>query len=193
MRYEIRLSGAGGQGLILAGVILAEAASIYDGRYVCQSQSYGPEARGGACKSEIIISDEEIDYPKVTRPDLLLAMNQRSCDLYFFDLKQDGILIVDGTFVKQLPTTRAISIPFTKIAKERIGNEVAANMVALGAIVTITKVVSLNSLETAMLNRVPKGTEKLNKAAMEIGIEVAKDYLLQEREVKTSYASPSDE
>src|SRR5512139_2762594 len=98
-RYEIRLSGSGGQGLILAGVILAEAAGIHDGKYVCQTQSYGPEARGGASKAEVIISDEEIDYPKAMKPDLLLAMNQRSCDTYLFDLKPNGVLVVDSTFV----------------------------------------------------------------------------------------------
>lgn len=86
-RYEIRLSGSGGQGLIIAGIILAEAAGIYDGKFVCQTQSYGPEARGGASKAEVVISDEEIDYPKAIKPDLLLAMNQKSCDVYFFDLK----------------------------------------------------------------------------------------------------------
>lgn len=105
-RYEIRLSGSGGQGLIVAGIILAEAAGIHDGKYVCQTQSYGPEARGGASKAEVVISEEEIDYPKAIKPDVLLAMNQKACDAYFFDMKPDGMLVVDSTFVKQLPTTR---------------------------------------------------------------------------------------
>ncbi len=82
-RYEIRLSGTGGQGLIFAGIILAEAAGIHDGKYVCQTQSYGPEARGGASKAEVVISDREIDYPEAIKPDLLLAMSQKSCDAYF--------------------------------------------------------------------------------------------------------------
>ncbi len=89
-RYEIRFSGAGGQGLILAGVIMAEAASIYEGIQAVQSQSYGPEARGGASKSEVIISDGPIDYPKATIVDALLALTQEACDKYSHDLKEGG-------------------------------------------------------------------------------------------------------
>jgi len=87
-RYEIRLSGSGGQGLILMGIILAEAIGIYDGKFVAQTQSYGPEARGGSSKSEVIVSDEEIDYPKAMQPDLLLAMNQKSCDDFYLGSSQ---------------------------------------------------------------------------------------------------------
>jgi 2-oxoglutarate ferredoxin oxidoreductase subunit gamma len=176
-RYEIRLSGSGGQGLIIAGIILAEAAGIHDGKYVCQTQSYGPEARGGASKAEVVISDEEIDYPKAIKPDLLLAMNQRSCDSFFFDLKANGTLIVDSTFVKQLPTSRAIAIPFTQIARNELGKEMVANIVALGALTRLTGVVSLKSLEAAILSRVPAGTEELNRKALTAGIEAAKRYL----------------
>ncbi|MCE5336218.1 MAG: 2-oxoacid:acceptor oxidoreductase family protein [Desulfobacteraceae bacterium] len=174
-RYEIRLSGSGGQGLIFAGIILAEAAGIHDGKFVCQTQSYGPEARGGASKAEVIISDHEIDYPKAIKPDLLLAMNQKSCDSYFFDLKPGGMLIIDSTFVKQLPTTRAIGIPFTQICREKLGKEVGANIVALGALATLSGVVSLSSLEAAVRNRIPRGTEDYNMKALELGIESAKD------------------
>jgi 2-oxoglutarate ferredoxin oxidoreductase subunit gamma len=176
-RYEIRLAGSGGQGLIIAGIILAEAAGVYDGKEVCQTQSYGPEARGGASKAEVVISDAEIDYPKAIKPDLLLAMNQKSCDAYFFDLKPNGTLIVDSTFVKQLPTTRAISIPFTQIARTQVGKEMTANIVALGALVTLTSVVTRASLETAVLQRVPPGTEELNRKALDAGVDAAKRYL----------------
>src|SRR4030043_511021 len=109
-RYEIRWSGSGGQGLILMGIVLAEAIGIYDGRYVAQTQRYGPEARGGSSKSEVVVSDDEIDYPKADRPDLLLAMNQRSCDDFFGDVKPDGLVIVDSTFVPQLPPVSAYGI-----------------------------------------------------------------------------------
>ena len=182
-RYEVRLSGSGGQGLIIAGIILAEAAGIYDGKYVCQTQSYGPEARGGASKAEVVISDEEIDYPKAIKPDLLLAMNQKSCDSFFFDLKPNGILIVDSTLVKQLPTTRAIAIPFTQIARSELKKEMVANIVALGALTKLTGIVSLKSLETAVLNRVPPGTQELNKSALEAGIEAAKRYIEEKEAV----------
>ena len=103
-RYEIRLSGSGGQGLILMGIVLAEAIGIFEGKHVAQTQSYGPEARGGSSKSEVIVSDEEIDYPKAMKLDLLLAMNQKSCDEFYLDLKPGGLLIVDSTFVKQIPS-----------------------------------------------------------------------------------------
>ncbi len=174
-RFEIRLAGAGGQGLILAGIILAEAAGLYDGKFVCQTQSYGPAARGGASKSEVVISDEEIDYPKAIQPDVLVAMNQKSLDTYLSDLKPDGLLIVDATLVAEIPDHQAIAIPFTRIARE-LGKEMAANIVALGALATLTGAVTRKSLETAVLARVPPGTAELNKKALAAGITAAKQY-----------------
>jgi len=176
-RYEIRLSGSGGQGLVTAGIILAEAVGLHPDRFVCQSQSYGPEARGGASKSEVIVSDEEIDYPKAIKPDVLLAVNQSACDTYPFDLKPGGTLIVDATLVKQLPTTRAAAIPFTRIARTEIGREGVANIVALGALTAITKVVPRKSLEEAVLSRVPAGTEEMNREALQAGIKAARRWL----------------
>jgi len=173
-RYEIRLSGSGGQGLILMGIILAEAIGIYDGKYVAQTQSYGPEARGGSSKSEVIVSDEEIDYPKAIRLDLLLAMNQKSCDEFYPDLKPEGMLIVDSTFVTQIPTPKAFQIPFTRLAREKFGREVVANIIALGALSQLTPIVSAKATESAVLARVPKGTEKLNRDALRAGMNAAK-------------------
>ena len=173
-RYEIRLSGSGGQGLILMGIILAEAIGIYDGKYVAQTQSYGPEARGGSSKSEVIVSDEEIDYPKAMKLDLLLAMNQKSCDEFFSDLKPEGTLIVDSTFVTQLPTPKAFQIPFTRIAREKFKREVVANIIALGTLSQLTPIVSAKAIESAVLARVPRGTEKLNRDALRAGIAAAK-------------------
>ncbi len=173
-RYEIRLSGAGGQGLIFAGIILAEAAGIHDGKYVCQTQSYGPEARGGSSKAEVVISDREIDYPKAIKPDLLLAMNQKACDAYFFDLKPAGMLIVDSTLVSQLPTTRAVAIPFTQIAREKLGKEIGANIIALGALAVLSGAVSLSSLEASVMSRIAPGTEDFYRKALELGIEAAR-------------------
>ncbi|MBP8625360.1 MAG: 2-oxoacid:acceptor oxidoreductase family protein [Syntrophorhabdaceae bacterium] len=172
-RYDIRLSGSGGQGIILMGIILAEAAGIYEGRFVSQTQSYGPEARGGSSKAEVVISDTEIDYPKAMRLDMLLAMNQKSCDDYYMDLKPEGILIVDSTFVKQIPIQRAFQIPFTKIARDKLGKEMVSNIVALGAITKLTDLVSSKAMEKAVLARVPKGTEKLNRDALNAGMAAA--------------------
>ncbi len=173
-RYEIRLAGAGGQGLILAGIILAEAAGVYDGKFVCQTQSYGPEARGGASKSEVVISEAEIDYPKAIQPDVLLAMNQKSLDTYLSDLKPDGLLLVDATLVKEIPDHHSVcAIPFTELARERLGKVMAANVVALGALARLTGAVSIPGLEAAVLARVPKGTEDLNRQALAAGVAAA--------------------
>ena len=175
-RYEIRLSGSGGQGIILSGIILAEALGLYGGKFVAQTQSYGPEARGGASKAEVIVSDEEIDYPKTIKLDLLLAMNQKSCDEYYRDLKEDGMLIVDSTFVTQVPTSRAIQIPFTKIAREKFHREIVANIISLGAITEFMDIISPRAMEEAVLVRVPKGTEKLNGDALKAGLMAARRF-----------------
>jgi 2-oxoglutarate ferredoxin oxidoreductase subunit gamma len=153
--------------------LLAEAAGVYEGKEVSQTQSYGPEARGGASKAEVVISNKDIDYPKAMKPDLLLAMNQASCDAYFSDLKPGGLLVVDSTLVEQIPTNRSVAIPFTQIAREKVGKEMVANVVALGAIASLSKIVSLKNLEVALLARVPRGTEEINRKALRAGIKAA--------------------
>ena len=173
-RCDIRLSGSGGQGLIMMGIILAEAIGVYDGKEVAQTQSYGPEARGGSSKAEVVVSDEEIDYPKAMKVDLLVAMNQKALDEYYGDLKSGGMLIVDSTFVKTIPATDTIQIPFTHIARDRFKKEMVANIVALGAISELTSVVSKKAIEAAVLARVPKGTEKLNRDALKAGMSAAR-------------------
>jgi len=173
-RYEVRLAGAGGQGLILAGVTLAEAVATYDGRHVAQTQSYGAEARGGASKAEVIISDGEIDYPKVVEADLLLAMNQEACDRYLCELKEDGILIVDTVNVRCVPARSAYRVPITRIAEETTGSRITANMVALGLIVGLTDVVSRDAIEAAVAKRAPKGSEESNLRALRAGLGAAK-------------------
>ncbi len=176
-RYEIRFSGSGGQGIITAAIIFAEAA-MYDGRFVCQTQSYGPEARGGKSKAEIVISTEEIDYPKVIQLDMLLAMNQESCDTYFFDFKPNGLLMVDSTFVEQLPTSRVISIPFTQISRDTFGTDMVANVIALGAVGQLCNIVTLKSMEKALTTRVPKGTKTINRKAFHTGVKAASEVKL---------------
>ena len=175
-RYEIRLAGSGGQGLILAGVILAEAAGIGDGKFVCQTQSYGPAARGGASKAEVVISDTEIDYPKAIRPDVLLALNQASLDKYLGDLKPGGVLLVDADLVREVQVEGAVAIPFTRLARE-LGKEMMANIVALGALATITQAVSAEGLKQAVLARVPPQTREMNQKALEAGMAAAGQYL----------------
>ena len=174
-KIEIRLSGSGGQGLILAGLILAEAAAIYEGKNAVQTQSYGPEARGGASKSEVIISNSEILYPKTTRLDYLLALNQESCDKYAHDLKDDGLLLVDTDAVEHLPPVKSISLPLVRTAREKIGRVMTTNIISLGALVGISQVVSPKALEQAVLKRVPRGTEQLNLKALEMGFKLAEE------------------
>ena len=174
-KIEIRLSGSGGQGLILAGVILAEAAAIQEGKNAVQTQSYGPEARGGSSKSEVIISNEDILYPKTTRLDYLLALNQESCDKYARDLKENGLLMVDSDAVEHIPPVRSISLPLVRTAREKVGKLMTTNIVSLGALVGLSKVVSRKSLERAVLSRVPKGTEELNLKALLLGFKLAED------------------
>jgi 2-oxoglutarate ferredoxin oxidoreductase subunit gamma len=172
-RYEIILAGEGGQGLLLAGLVLAEAAAIYDGKNAVQTQSYGPEARGGLSKSEVVISDGEIDYPKVLKADLILVMNQRACDKYYHYLKKGGLLIVDSGEVRRVPTSKAHRLPITRLAQEGTGQAITANVVALGLLVKLSGVVSEKAIEKAVMARAPKGTEEMNRRALEIGLEVA--------------------
>lgn len=172
-RVEIRLSGSGGQGLILAGVILAEAAAIYDKKNAVQTQSYGPEARGGASKSDVIISNSEILYPKTIRLDYLLALNQVSCDQYSIDLRENGLLLVDKDAVDHLPALQIVSLPLIRTAREKVGKVMTTNIVALGALVALSGIVKRESIKKAVLARVPKGTENLNLKALKLGFEMA--------------------
>jgi 2-oxoglutarate ferredoxin oxidoreductase subunit gamma len=170
MKKEIRLSGSGGQGLILAGIILAEGA-IMSKLNAVQSQSYGPEARGGASKSEVILCDEEINFPKVRKPDMLLSLTQKSYNEYSKDLKEDGILIVDSSIKlnSDLNIKNTYKIPMIKTARESIGREMVSNIVALGAIGEVLDIIDKENLKKAILGRVPKGTEELNIRAFEEG------------------------
>jgi len=172
-RFEIRLSGAGGQGIVLASIILAEAAGIFAGYNVSQTQSYGPEARGGRCKAEVVISSRPIDYPKAVQLDMMLAMNQASCDAYCFDFKPNGLLLVDSGLVDQVPTSRVVALPFTGIAREAAGRDMVANIVALGALGHFCPLLAPENLEAALVARVPPPTKEINSKALQAGISAA--------------------
>ncbi len=172
-RTEIRLSGSGGQGLILAGIILAEA-TILDGKNAVQSQSYGPEARGGASRAEIIISNASIDYPKVSKPDIMLALTEEAMKKYKNDLREDGFLIIDSSMEKPEHSYDILRVPILKTAQEKIGKVIVANIVALGTLTSATGIVSKESIERAVMDRVPKGTEDLNKIALYEGFKLGK-------------------
>jgi len=174
-RYEIRLSGSGGQGIILAGLILGEALSRKK-KHVAQSQTYGPEARGTACMSEVIVSEEEIDYPHAVSLDILVAMNQEGCDLNWKDLKPSGILIADSTLVKHIPTTEVIALPFTDMAIKATKGKMAANMGALGALVQVTSLLPLKTVEEVIAERSPRSFIEGNIVTFRLGARSARKH-----------------
>lgn len=180
-RYEIRLSGSGGQGMMLAAMLLCEALGADDHLNVVQTKSYGPEARGGASKADIVVSPNTIYYPKPVKLDLLLAMTQEALDKYYPDLKEQGTLIIDETLITNPPQSLHFSLPFTQLARDEVQNEMVANVISLGAIATITDIVPQDALVRAVLARAPKGTEEKNKLALEIGFRVGAEIRQQDR------------
>jgi len=176
MRIEIRFAGFGGQGIIKSGIITAAAASIHAGKNAVQTQSYGPESRGGACKSEVVISEEEIDFPKVVEPDILVLMSQHAYIEYVDDIKAGGTVILDPDMIpreKDSKNVKVFHVPATKIA-EGLGRKIVANIVMLGAFVAITRVLDENAVREAVKDNIPRGTEELNLAAFQKGYEYGK-------------------
>ncbi|MFB6097796.1 MAG: 2-oxoacid:acceptor oxidoreductase family protein [Salinibacter sp.] len=169
---QLRLSGAGGQGLITAGVILAEAA-LRDGKEVVQTQMYGPSARLGASRSEVIISDHEIAYPEVTDLDLLLCMSQEALEKYLPRARAETRVLVDASTTDFDPSEyenpeRIRELPITEVAKE-LGNKVVANVVALGVLNATEQLVAPESLQAAVRRRVPERFRALNEEALDTG------------------------
>jgi len=170
-RVDVRISGLGGQGVILAGQILGRAA-VHDGKYVVQTQSYGAEARGSAAKSEVIISNEKIGFPKVRKCDILVAMNQSAIDRHLRDLKENGILLVDEDIVKEVPSVKArvLRIPATRISEREFKSKIFANVVMLGALTREVEVVSEKVMERAIIESVSEETKEENIKAFRKGI-----------------------
>ena len=166
-KLEIRLAGSGGQGVILASVILAEAA-IQAGKYTAQSQSYGPEARGGSCKAETLISDEPIGFTKVQSPDFLMVLTQKSLDTYTKKLSEDCLILIDESLPspEDFPYSRVIRLPVLQTAKEKVGRLQTANIVAIGAINELLHLTDRETIEKAVLMHIPAGTEEINRTAL---------------------------
>jgi 2-oxoglutarate ferredoxin oxidoreductase subunit gamma len=174
-RLEVRIVGFGGQGIILCGYILGKAASLYDGNYATLTQAYGPEARGGACRAEVVISDETVDYPRVIRPNILAIMSQEGFSKFGRDLADGGHLLIENELVDPEGLPESIhprGIPATRIAETQ-GRRIMANLVMLGFLTGTTEVVSVAAMETAVANSVPRGTEALNLQAFRKGLEYA--------------------
>lgn len=179
-RYEVRIGGFGGQGVVTMAVVMGETLSLIDNKYVVQTQSYGPEARGGASKSEVVISDEEIDYPKVQEPDVFIVLSRAAYLEYIDGLKEGGTLIVDEDLVQvegELPkNVKVYKIPATRIADKEVGTKQATNVVMLGAFAVITKLLSTEGLKQRIEERWPRFV-KTNMLALELGMKAGKDAL----------------
>lgn len=168
---ELRLAGSGGQGVILATVILAEAA-ILAGKYTAQSQAYGPEARGGSCKAEVLISEAPIGFTKVQKPTFLMVLTQKALDDYGHDLPENCVVLADESLQipQELNLPHLTQLPILRTAQEKVGKAMTANIVAVGAINALLGLVSQDVLREAVMLHVPKGTEALNARALEAGL-----------------------
>jgi 2-oxoglutarate ferredoxin oxidoreductase subunit gamma len=181
-RYEIRLSGSGGQGMILAGIILSEAVLYEDSLNVTQTQSYGPESRGGASRAEVILSHEEIDYPKVSIPNVLVALTQDAFDKYYMDVLEGGIIIADEkidiskAYIKK--GIKLYSLSILRTAEEKVGMKLSANIVVLGIIDNFINDIKTDSLREAIKKRVPARTVEMNMRAFDLGEELGHQLLV---------------
>jgi len=170
-RVEMRFAGFGGQGLLLAGIMLGHAASILAGKNAAQTQSYGTEARGGASQCNVVIDDEPITYVGVVHPDVFVCMSQEAYDKLIGDLKEGGMVFYDTYLVKikEVPGVKQIPIPATKVALDVLERKIVANMVILGSVIEGTKVLNADILKDCIRDNVPEGTEELNLRAFDEG------------------------
>lgn len=180
MRKDILVAGFGGQGILMEGIIIAKAASLYDHIYAVQTQSYGPEARGGASRTEVVISDEKIDYPKIEHPEIFVVMSHEAMLKYITDIKEGAILIVDPDMVQEEDIQDIIEEKHlkyyksraTQTADQKIGKKIVANIIMLGSFVKATDAITVDAAKQAILDSVPKGTEELNLKAFEEGMNI---------------------
>lgn len=174
-RYELRLSGEGGQGVILGGAILAEAAILREGKYAVQSPHYGSRVRGGPTKVDVIISELPIMYPRATTINFFLALAQMSYNQYAVDLAGDAVLLVDANLVPNVSLNGHVvhRLPIVEFAKIGLGNEVLSNSAALGAVVALTSIIQPDSAWQAIEARVPARAREINRRAFEWGLKAA--------------------
>ncbi len=176
---EIRFSGFGGQGIIRCGLISGKALSLFDNKHATMTQSFGPEARGSACSSQLVVSDDRVLYPYIAKPEILVSMSQEAYDKYEPDLREDGVLIIDKDLVKPRPVRGKIklfSIPSTRFAEE-LGNRIIANLVMLGFFTAVTKIVSPEAMKKALPGLVPGRFLDLNIKAFDKGYEYGREIL----------------
>jgi 2-oxoglutarate ferredoxin oxidoreductase subunit gamma len=185
---EIRFSGFGGQGIIRCGLIAGKALSLFGNKQATMTQSFGPEARGSACSSQLVVSDDRVLYPYISTPEILVSMSQEAYDKYEPELRDDGILLLDKDLVKPKPPREKIksySVPSTRFAEE-LGNRIIANLVMLGFFTAITRIVSPEAMKKALPGLVPGRFLELNKKAFDKGYEYGKKIMTEEKKPKTS-------
>jgi 2-oxoglutarate ferredoxin oxidoreductase subunit gamma len=172
-RTEIKFGGLGGQGVIMSGMIVGKAASIFDNKHATMVQSFGPEARGSSCSSQVIVSDSEIDYPYLTKPDILVVMSPDAYKKFLPELKTDGLLLYESDLVEISSLPAGIThygIPATRFAEE-LGKRLILNIIMVGFFTACTNLINASAVEKAVLDSVPRGTEDLNLAAFRKGLE----------------------
>jgi 2-oxoglutarate ferredoxin oxidoreductase subunit gamma len=185
---EIRFSGFGGQGIIRCGLIAGKALSLFGNKQATMTQSFGPEARGSACSSQLVVSDDRVLYPYISTPEILVSMSQEAYEIYEPELRDDGILLLDKDLVKPKPPREKIksyAVPSTRFAEE-LGNRIIANLVMLGFFTAITRIVSPEAMKKALPGLVPGRFLELNKKAFDKGYEYGKKIMAEEKKPKTS-------
>ena len=180
-RCRMVFSGSGGQGVITAAIILAEAAVLHDNLTAIQSQAYGPEARGGATRSDVIISDTTINYPKVVQPNVLVCLTQEAYNKFYTIIRPGGMLITDSRFVKtqRKADAKQRELPIYATVMEKIGKPIVFNICMLGALLALTDLVQPKSVMKVIKTRIPKDFLELNQKALDIGLELGKTYITQ--------------
>ncbi len=184
---EIRFSGFGGQGIIRCGLITGKAISLYDNKHATMTQSFGPEARGSACSSQVVVSPDRVLYPYITKPEILVSMSQEAYDKYEPELRDNGILVIDTDLVKPKPVRGKIqmyAIPSTRFAEE-LGNRIIANLVMLGFFTAVTKIVSPEAMKKALPGLVPGRFLDLNIKAFDKGYDYGEEVLKKTKPAKT--------
>jgi len=177
-KCRIIFSGSGGQGIITAAVILAEAAAIHEGLNAVQSQIYGPQARGGVSRSDVIISDESIDFPKVIQPNVLVCLTQASYNTYSPMIRPGGLLLSDEKYVTRDQKTDAkqISLPMYATVMETIKKPVVFNICVLGVLTGMMKLVKPESIMKVLETRIPHDLLKMNQQALDLGVNMGGEY-----------------
>lgn len=173
-RYRLVFSGSGGQGVITAAIVLAEAAVIHEGRSAVQTQAYGAAARGGATRSDVIISDSTIDYPKVNQPNILVCLTQEAYGKFSDIIRPGGVLMTDPRFVTPRKKTDAVQyeLPMYENITDKIGKPIVFNICMIGAVIGLTGIVGFGSVEKVLEQRLPPSFMDMNRQALQLGFEL---------------------